>query len=348
MKRHSAIKIAFAVLLSANTLELCAQHHWAMAIMEKGMERPVVMQYHGNKETAENGIVYYRIFNDEYVLCNDDYIPVKLQYGYRLADKKIFVYDFNNNEETLAFDFNLSAGDQFTTFNGMEWEVEAVKDTLVNIYYNKTKGAESKKLLSVKSLDGQLTDKWLEDFGSFTYHFMINSMENIVCAQTLWMEYSFGDYIAREVHADPIYSHDSGYQEGTYDNNYSSEYTKCTYENGQVVFENVKWWYPHREYSCFYREGDDIYRVYDCGMNPMVDIQVCDLVEDVITFNGLPAPASGKYTIHYDNNNYTTGIENISNIPDLNGGMYDMQGRRLLSQPTKGIYIKDGKKHYAK
>ena len=53
-------------LLSATSSELCAQHNWAMAFVEKEQDIPTVVEYHSAQETAENGIVYNRIFDDSY------------------------------------------------------------------------------------------------------------------------------------------------------------------------------------------------------------------------------------------------------------------------------------------
>ena len=126
----------------------------------------------------------------------------------------MFVYDFEKQEETLAFDFNLSEGDHFTTYNDMEWEIESVKDTLVNISFCGKGDSVSKRLLTARTLDGKLTDKWLEDFGSFTNLFMISSMENVECSQTLWMEYAMGEYLEWEICTGPIFGHDTGWLDG--------------------------------------------------------------------------------------------------------------------------------------
>lgn len=345
MKR--LFQILAATLLSATSSELCAQHNWATVFIEMGQEIPTIAEYHSAQETAENGIVYHRIFDDSYRSGGEAYNPVKLQYGYRWTDKKMFVYDFEKQEETLAFDFNLSIGDHFKTFNGMEWKVESVKDTLVNISYCGKGESVSKRLLTVRTLDDLLTDQWLEDFGSFTNHFMINSLENVVCSQTLWMEYGMGEYLAREISTGPIYAHDSGWLDGALEASVMP-YTVCTFNNGQLLIENVQWWYEHRDYICFYREGDDIYKVYSWELEPHVDLGNSALRRDTITFNGLPVPSSGKYTIYWDDKEYTTGIRNINTSSQTKDRVYDLQGRRLWSQPTKGIYIMDGEKVYAK
>ena len=91
-------QILVATLLSVVSSELYAQHHWAMAFAEKGQETPTIMEYHSTQETAENGIVYHRIFDDSFLIRGEAYNPVKLQYGYRWTDKKMFVYDFEKQE----------------------------------------------------------------------------------------------------------------------------------------------------------------------------------------------------------------------------------------------------------
>lgn len=353
MKRLSMKSIFFAVLLSINPLVLHAgvYHRWAMAVLESGNETPTLFQYHSDVETAENGIKYYRIIDDSYMVhYGEPYNPVKLQYGYRWTDKQLYIYDFDSQKETLAFDFNLSPGDHFTTLNGIEWTVEVSTDTLVNTSFCCYGEAVPKRLLTVKSTDGLLTDQWLEDFGSFTDIFMMNDLENIVCSQSLWMEYGYGEYLAREINADPLYAHDSGWLEGSYDDfPVEQGYANCYIEDGNVVFENVQLWWAHRDYSLYYRNGDDIYHVYAWELEPHVDDGDLTLIRDVVTFKGLPTPASGQYTIHIGDNEYSTSsvIEIVTNTQPEDH-YYDLQGRRLDSKPTHGFYIKNGQKIYAK
>ena len=344
MKR--LFQILAATLLSATSSELCAQHNWAIAFIEKGQGIPTIVEYHSAQETAENGIVYNRIFDDAYRIRGEAYNSVKLQYGYRWTGKKMFVYDFDKQEEALAFDFNLSEGDHFTTYNDMEWEIESVKDTLVNISFCGKGESVSKRLLTARTLDGKLTDKWLEDFGSFTNLFMISSMENVECSQTLWMEYAMGEYLAHEICTGPIFGHDTGWLDGAFVASVMP-YTVCTYTNGQLTIEDVQLWYEHRDYICYYRTGDDIYKVYSWELEPHIDLGNSALRRDVITFNELPTPASGKYVVHIDDNKYTTGIRSIGTTLQPTGCFYDLQGRRLLSKPAKGLYIRDGQKVYA-
>jgi hypothetical protein len=129
MKRFFTISFFLVILLFAGFMEINAQAYnvWAMAVMEKGQEQPAILMYTSPVETAENGLEYHRITYRNRQDSNGEnvYTTVKLQYGYRMADKKIFIYDFETKKETLAFDFNIPEGEHFTTFNGMEWEVVA-------------------------------------------------------------------------------------------------------------------------------------------------------------------------------------------------------------------------------
>ena len=302
------------------------------------------MEYLGSKEMAENGKEYFRVRDIT------GHHPTNLQYGYnyRWADKQIVIYDFNSQKETIAFDFNLTPGNRFTTFNGMEWVVETVKDTVVNISFCGLGESVTKRLFTVRTTDGKQSDQWLEDFGSFTNLLMIDRLDNVRYSHTLWLEYYYGKNFAREINADPFFAHDSGWIDRAYESDSKEEYSKCYFENGQVVFQSIAWRWPHREYTCFYRDGDDIYRLYSCELSPHVDGGTYAYRKDVITFQGLPAPASGCYNIHIGGDNYTTGISHTGTPVQAKGAFYNLQGQRLWQKPKKGMFIKDGRKIFIK
>ena len=344
MKQHSILRTLITVLLSSFAIELCAQRYWALAVMEQGKEKPTIMEYLGSKEMAENGKEYFRVRDIT------GHHPTNLQYGYnyRWADKQIVIYDFNSQKETIAFDFNLTPGNRFTTFNGMEWVVETVKDTVVNISFCGIGESVTKRLFTVRTTDGKQSDQWLEDFGSFTNLLMIDRLDNVRYSHTLWLEYYYGKNLAREINADPFFAHDSGWIDRAYESDSKEEYSKCYFENGQVVFQSIAWRWPHREYTCFYRDGDDIYRLYSCELSPHVDGGTYAYRKDVITFQGLPAPASGCYNIHIGGDNYTTGISHTGTPVQAKGAFYNLQGQRLWQKPKKGMFIKDGRKIFIK
>ena len=347
-QRMMMLRLLVIALLWAWPQLVPAQHRWALAVLDKNEGNLSVIEYHGLAERAANGMEYYRIFDDSYIFHREASGPVKLRYGYRLSGKRIYLYDFESQNETVAFDFSLSPGDVFTTFNGMEWRVESTKDTLVNMSFCGTGECVSKRLLSVRTLDGSMSDQWLEDFGSFANHFMVNSMENVRCSQTLWVEYGMGEYIARQISADPIYAHDSGWMDRIYGDDPGAEFTTCRFDNGQVVFESAQWWYEHRDYTCFYRTDNVISEIYSCEMNPQVDGGTLALRKDMIVFDGLPAPSSGSYTVHVDGESFNTGIVHVSTPILSETRCHDILGRALPQGMAKGVYIRGGRKFLAK
>lgn len=345
MKRNIILYIFFVVVCSLCSVETYG-HWWRMVVKGKGQDSLTFLRYNSTSCEAENGMKYYRItdlnfFNQE----AGRYTDIQSKYGYRFADKKIYIYDFDSKTETVAFDFNLSVGNHFTTFNGMQWEVEAVKDTLVNVSECGLGECVSRRLLKVKALDGIITDQWLEDFGSFANHFMIRNMENVDFSHTLWMDYGDGEYLARQIWADPFYAHDSGWMNAHHDGTVDNVFARCYYDNGNVVYENIQWAWEHREYTCFYRKGNDIYRVDSEELSPMVDEGESALRKDSFSFVGLPVSESGNYTLHVGDDAYSTGVGRLVVSDKHAHGIFDMQGRPLPSKPTNGVYIMDGKKY---
>ena len=316
-----------------------------MAVMQKGDTQPTFLTYAASEDTEVDSVAYFTIWDYDYKPGEH---PTKLPYGYRMADKKIYIYNFDTHKEAVGFDFTLSAGDHFTTYNGMQWEVLSAKDTLVNVSFCGLGESVSKRLLSVRTLDGTMADQWLEDFGSFANHFMIRSLDNVVLSQTLWMEYDDGEYLAREISADPFYAHASKWIENDEDGDYNKGmydvFSQYSYEDGNLLLEDDVMAFGHRFYSCFYRDGDDFYRVDFEEMGPDYECPL-SLKKDTFTFVGVPAPVSGAYMLHVDGDTYSTGIRRAVVSPKHTQHIYDVQGRQLPTKPKRGIYILDGVKY---
>jgi hypothetical protein len=84
-------------------------------------------------------------------------------------------------------------------------------------------------------------------------------------------------------------------------------------------------------------------------LEPHVDDGDLTLIRDVVTFKGLPTPTSGHYTIHINDNEYSTSsVEEIATHIQHEDHFYDLYGRILKSKPTNGFYIRNGQKIYAK
>lgn len=349
MPKNLILKALFSALLSAVTGTMLAQHGWVMATIEDGKNMPSFTEFHCLPEKGANDIYYHRIYDESSRLGQEYYNPVKLQYGYRMENKRIFVYDFEKDEERLAFDFTLSVGNRFSTYNGMEWEVEAVMDTLVNLSYMGKGESCTKRLLKVRSVDGKYSDQWLEDFGSFSNHFMILPMNETLQTQTLWMEYEEGQYLTREISLDPLFTHDSGAPRDE-SGAFNGLFVNCTYKDGTLVVEDERYRSPNREYTCFYRVGDDIYCAYVWNLNPATEAAYVVWYRDIAYYYGLPDPPSGKYTMHFNMNERPT--DKVTKIADVIGvvsnhltksPLYDLTGRPVAA-PAKGIYIQNGRK----
>ena len=326
------------------------RHWWRMAVMQNGDVSPALLLYFAVEDTTVNGVGYFRIEDDSYLPGREADYPIKLPYGYRMADRKIYIYDFDNHKETVGFDFNLSVGDRFTTYNGMQWEVLGAKDTLVNISTWGTGENVSKRLLTVRTLDGKKTDQWLEDFGSFTSRLMIRNLDNVKLSHTLWMVYT-DKMLVRDISADPFYAHASkrlDNDEDVGDGDVYDIYSTFSYEEGVLSLVNEQVTYGHRFYSCFYREGDELYRIGSEEIGPALECAL-SLKIDSFTFAGVPAPASGAYTLHVDNDTYSTGIRPAIVSPKhTKRYIYDLQGRQLPAKPKTGLYIMDGVKYNAR
>ncbi|MBR5657157.1 MAG: hypothetical protein IKW98_10855 [Prevotella sp.] len=344
-----------SALMLASTHAIQAQNSWAMAEIKDGDNWPTIAEYHGMPEKGANDNEYLRIY--DYRMSGSYYNPIKLQYGYRMADKQIFIYDFEKDEERLAFDFTLSAGDHFITYNGMEWEVDATMDTLVNISYKGKGENTTKRLLKVHSVDGRHSDQWLEDFGSLANHFMIRPMIESGQMQTLWMEYEYGYNLVREFSSDPFYTHDSGKPDEINEQpaNESASRT-ITFNDGTLKVENIGWHSPNRVYSFFYRVDDGLYCVYVWLISPATGAAYVVWHHDTSWFYGLPTPQSGGYSIH-SMDERPAGISiptNDSSKDPVGLSTYDLQGRKLSNskwsngQIRKGIYVKDGRKFVVK
>lgn len=347
MQQNYLLKVILSFLLIAYTNAVLSQNSWAMATIEEGKTMPSLTEYHCESEKGKTGVDYYRIYDESFRIQKEYYNPIKLRYGYRITDKHIYIYNFELGEERLGFDFTLSTGDHFRTYNGIEWEVEATLDTLVNISYLGKGESSSKRLLKVHSTDSKYSDQWLEDFGSFANHFMILPMSDTKQTQTLWMEYEEGHYLVREISSDPLFTHVTAKPENTHQLIDKAESVSCIFTDGTIIVEDERSHSPNRQYSCYYRIGDDLYRSYVWNLNPATDAAYVVWSKDVACYTGLPAPQSGHYTIHFNIEDRPSCITDPVNATGNNltkSSVYDLQGRRLMQKPKKGMYIQDGKK----
>ena len=346
MKQDYIINAFVSALILINASVMSAQNSWAMAILEEGKSWPSFSEYRCSTETGTNGKDYQRIYDWGFRIRNEYYNPIQLPYGYRMSDRCIFIYDFEKNEERLAFDFTLSVDDHITTYNGIEWEVDEAKDSLVNTSYQGKGESTIKRLLKVHSIDGRYTDQWLEDFGSMTNHFMILPIEKSAQIWTLWMEYDEGHYLVREISSDPLFTYDSGTPERGTDSDEGELTITCKYNDGNLLIEYAGYHSPNRQFTCFYRVADDFYSAFVWELNPATSLAYVVWHQYTALFEGLPVPQSGNYIVHLNKKDRPLDITSapIVHRTFAPRTYYDLSGRRLATPPTHGIYILNGKK----
>lgn len=345
-KRNSILRVYALLLCLISSHIIIAQHSWAIVTIKEGQRTPLVTEYHCYPENRDKGDAIQRIYSESSLTRSE---PVKSNYGYRLEDKHIYLYDFVSGKEHLAFDFTLSVGNRFRTYNGIEWIVDSVKDTLVNVTCLGKNVPAQKRLMKVHSADALYYDSWLEDFGSFTNHFMILPMTSNQYSHTLWMEYDYGNYIVREISANPLFTYDSGYAKGEERKKNEKEAIKSEYKNGTLTVEKIGWHSPNREYSCFYRIDNNIYRICGWELNPGTEADCVIWKRDTICYTGLSDLKDKEYTVHFNTKDFPLG--GISEVVSTtickktdNSFIYDLQGRKHQNVPKDGIFIIEGKK----
>lgn len=305
--------------------------------------------------TASNGIKYYRWWEGNllYGIHDWDYLSnaatvSPLSYGYRHDGERMYVYNFLTEQEQVAYDFALQPGEQFTTPDGVCWEVVGRRSELFESIFdrNLTSGRtdidfrNELVVLSLQSLDGTLTDEWVQYIGSMHYPIQTWGRTDIECARTAF--YNFGDQDDKLVYfnfaEDPLYGQ---YVDVDPDPYAHTELTRnYSIDAGEVSLDiaiNYYTWFT-RHYCYTYRIGNT-FDIHSCELGPYLDGG--DATPSFgLTFPG--APSFDSYNIIYNGTMLPASIDtpqDTSTPPPA----FDLSGRRLAVPPARGAYIEDGK-----
>lgn len=216
----SQMMLAAAFVCVAGSASAQATYAWAIATSDQEQQEVNIAKYVTRQEVVAEGKTCHRIlvFNKSHVPGNAEDMFLQTRYGFREEGRKVFVYDFETGQERVALDYTLAPGDPFTTYNGENWVITAARDTLIKDYGFSAQGYEKEhRLLEVRNTADGRTDTWLEGFGSFAHHLLIE--QPAAGSLLLWVfDESPGEgtehYIAREISADPLFAHDTGWMEG--------------------------------------------------------------------------------------------------------------------------------------
>lgn len=299
---------------------------------------------------ASNGISYYRWWDGNFLyaihdpveLANDDRAK-PMTYGYRNDDEKMYVYNYEKEEESVAYDFTLQPGEQFTTPDGVCWEVikrrtevfESLLDENLIDYKNEH------VVLNVLSSDGTMTDEWVQYIGALHYPIQVWGRSDIKRSHTAF--FNFGDSDDKLLYfnfsEDPIYGQYvmvvSGPDAHT---ELNRNYSITTGEESIDVSINYYTWLT-RHYCYTYRINDT-FDIQSLELGPYLDGG--DLSSALLGLTFPDAPSFDNYNVIFNGEMLSTSIATPQES-DQNRSTYDLSGRKV-SKPKSGVYIKDRKK----
>ena len=113
----------------------------------------------------------------------------------------------------------------------------------------------------------------------------------------------------------------------------------------QQAMEKAKTFMEQRQsYGVKTRNGQTInFVAAETGMTHLYAFNASDEGFVIVSANDCSNPILGQYDpLTIDDN--ATGISTVEDQPSTSEAIYDLQGRRINGQPTRGIYIKDNRK----
>lgn len=362
-----------AIICSANTLYASKEykedmdsllhkvegHRQGIVVLDKeGIKLNI---YASSQFEAPNGIYYYRWWDLGQSFLTPGYDSnnaafwtqqfILLDYGYRFDEGKMYVYNFKTEKETVAYDFTLQPGEQFTTLDGISWEVVSRKmGVLESTFDYSTDYKNEHVVLGVQSVDGTLTDEWVEYIGSLHYPIQHLGRTDIFCSHTAFFNFLpdalklvyfnfseapiYGQYVV--MNPDP-----------NANTNPTKDYSFTADEASLNVTINHYTWFT-RHY-CYTFCNDNTFDIHSIELGPMLDGGGDGISSFDLTFPSVPS--DDGYTVIYNGETLTTSINSVqldtadnSQIVNLQIVKYhDLTGRRLAAPPAKGMYIENGR-----
>ena len=319
-----------------------------VVLNEEGVKMKIYMS---TSFEAPNGKSYYRWWDggrnivmfehDPARLSDNGFVP--LPYGYRFDDEKMYLYNFLTDKEAVAYDFTLQPGEQFTTPDGISWEVVGRRTEIFeSMFEYQTDYKNEHVVLSLQSLDGTKTDEWVQHIGSLQYPIQIWDRTDIKLARTAF--FNFGESGDKLVYfdfaEDPLYGQIIYVDPDPYAmSDIYRDYTVTAGNKSLNIAINYYIWFT-REYCYTYRDGST-FDIHSIELGPYRDGGEDETPSFGLTFPG--APSYDHYNIVYNGEVLTSSSIGALQEPGKNCPAFDLSGRRLSARPTKGLYIEDGK-----
>ena len=265
------------------------------------------------------------------------------RYCYRQDGNKVYCYTVAENKESLVMDFGLEVGDTFALYDGLNVTVELISDTVMH--------KSSCKVLYLRGIEQpRFTDVWIEDIGSLRYGinppqtgethlisveddemiYRFNFLTDSACGMYVrygkvvdeW-EWDWNEYEAAQANRRLTFDlrNDTLYIGG-----YIADY--CIGSTYFLFIENVGEIHIGEIKPPGFAEADCI-SVY------AIDVKVPGFTQEryTVRFGSITAAVTQK----------GTSMDLIIEEESVKSPYYDLMGRKV-THPTRGIYIKDGRK----
>lgn len=311
--------------------------------------------YRGFMVYEDGDFCYYTLDGKQKIEGLDYIKELGGRYCYRQDKNKIYCYDCSVGKESLIMDFGLEVGDIFTLYDGLNVVVEQCSDTLVT--HNDVQILCKK--IHVRGLEqSDFTDVWIEGIGSLKYginppkagecHLLHNSLYLEQCHFcddcTFTFDFQEENLCGMDVMlGEEVYKSNfpnvQEYQNAFEDKLLEFELTNDTLHIGGYVGTYCK----KSLYLLFVEIADAIY-VYSVGfpLAPEADGRAVNIIDVKI-----PGFTQNSYNVHWYGRIFPVSRKgaSVSTIKDktYTTPYYDLTGREIAN-PTRDIYIKDGRK----
>ena len=322
------------------------EHRQGVVIFdEEGVKLKVYLSF---DDIASNGKHYYRWWTGNFLhsFFPEDLSPYNdveaLPYGYRFDDEKMYVYNYLTEEESLAYDFTLQPGEQFTTPNGICWKVVGRRTEVFESAYDHYPDYRNEHVvLSLQSLDGTMTDEWVQYIGSLHYPIQTWGRKDVKLSRTAFFNFGACDdkLVYFDFAEDPLYGQYVDVEPGPYAHTeLTRDYSVIVGKDSLNIAINYYTWFT-RHYCYTYRNGNTL-DIKSVELGPYLDGGTGS-PSFGLTFSG--APSYDNYTIVYNGEMLHTSIGMPQETKAINP-FYDLSGRPLSTPPAKGVFIQDGQK----
>jgi len=268
----------------------------------------------------------------QYIVSNEDI------YYYRRQGDKVYRYSKVDDCEQLLLDYGLHVGDTFALYDNLNLIVEAERDTLLITKVLAGKVEKQYKCLYLRGIeDASFTDVWVEGLGSLHYGIFRPATNAEASALRL-----LACVCTEEVTMLPFHEEGCSGADTNLNLNVTGDSTQL---NFALIGDSLHVYGYYRtncagELYCLAKQEGNAADLTFLEYRPAANC----FDYHAIDFK-LPGFTQESYTILHNGKAVNTIVKTKIERPvnSTTPHYYDLQGRKV-SNPTRGIYIKDGKK----